>query len=47
MFFNYIFINFNYCLEKGEYPSVLKHAGVVIAIFLDNLSKIYENLKIH
>ena len=47
MFANYIFINFNYCLEKVEYLCVLKHADVVLAIFLDNLSKIYENLKIH
>ena len=39
MFVNYIFINFNYCLEKGEYPCVLKHADVALAIFLDNLSK--------
>ena len=26
---NYIFRNFNYCLEKGEFPCVLKHADFV------------------
>ena len=29
LFANYIFRNFNYCPEKGEFPWVLKHTDVV------------------
>ena len=29
LFASYIFRNYNYCLEKGEFPCVLKHADVV------------------
>ena len=29
LFDNYIFRNFNYCLEKCEFPCVIKHADVV------------------
>ena len=29
LFTNFIFRNFNYFLEKGEFPCVLKHADIV------------------
>ena len=29
LFASYIVRNFNYCLEKGEFPCVLKHPEVV------------------
>ena len=29
LFANYIFRNFNYCLEKDEFPCVFEHADVV------------------
>ena len=29
LFASYIFRNFNYCFEKGEFPCVLKHVDVV------------------
>ena len=30
LFVNCIFRNFNYCLEKGEFPYMLKHADVLL-----------------
>ena len=51
-FANYIFKNYNYCLENGKFSCVLKHADVASVHKKKekktiNLSKIYEKLIYH